>query len=92
MPKTAILVLTPVNKAVAVPALSGTWNSMTTLFSDKVYIFIGCRDISKGQPQAFHFFEKLTYRQAQKLAVILENNVVQNLNFEKKWFYKKLVS
>ena len=56
--------------------------SMTTLVSGKVQLFTGWRDIPKDKSQTFHFLKK-TYlqflRQGQKLAVILENNVVQNL-------------
>ena len=68
---------------------------MTTLVSYKVHHLTGWRDIPKVKSQAFHFLKK-TYlqflRQGQKLAVILENNVVQNLKLEKNYFYPKLAS
>ena len=59
-------------------------NSMTTLDSHKVHHLRGCRDIG--------FLKKLTYSfldEVKKLAIILENKAVQNLNlkecFNKTW-------
>ena len=60
---------------------------MTTLVSDKFHLFTGLRDIPNDKHQACHFLEKTYFqflRRGQKLAVILENNVIQNLKLEKK--------
>ena len=32
--------------------------SITTIVSNKVHIFSGCRDMHNSKPWAFHFFEK----------------------------------
>ena len=65
--------------------------NVTPLVSNKAQLFTGWRDL----PMGISFFEKKNlqfFRLSQKLVVILENKVVQNLKLEKKCFKQKMVS